>query len=67
MVVSLLLRKKKRNWVKRTGDIGYATVMVTDLLGHRNDIDRNMDAVEKHRNSRNPEQAIPEQAIFRSL
>ena len=44
----------------------YGMAMVADLLGHGNDIDRNMDAIEEYRNQ--PTNLnIPEKAIFRSL
>ena len=68
-MVVRLLRKKKRTSVKRTGDMGYGMAMAADLLSHGNDIERNMDAIEEYRNSRNQQTNlnIPEQAIFRSL
>ena len=63
-MVVRLLRKKKR-----TGDMGYGMAVAADLLGHGNDIERNMEAIEEYRNSRNQQTNlnIPEQAIFRSL
>ena len=66
-LVRLLRRKKRNNSVGDTGySMGYGMAMVEDLLGHRNDIDRNADAVEENRNQ-HTNLNIPEQAIIRSL
>ena len=66
-LVRLLRREKRNNSVEDTGySMGYGMSMVADLLGHRNDIDRDADAIEEHRNQKT-NLNIPEQAIIRSL
>ena len=66
-LVHLLRRKKRNNSMEDTGySMGYGMAMVEDLLGHRNDINRNADAIEEHRNQKT-NLNIPEQAIIRSL
>ena len=66
-LVRLLRRKKRNNSVGDTGySMGYGMAMVEDLLGHRNDIDRNAVTVEENQN-RHTNLNIPEQAIIRSL